>query len=83
MKHLKNFKIYEYTQYDVDKDYRRVEDMWTKSGYDMDKMVKLATTMAGRITNGEKARNRGNAAEDLNFHEVAKIFFERAEELGY
>ena len=71
-----------YTEGDKRKDSRRIEDMWTKSKDD-DHFLRLAQTMANRITNGEKAYNRALAAEDENHHSVAEIFFNRADELGW
>ena len=69
-----------YSQRDIEKDIKRIEDMASKSKDD-EHMISLAKTMAGRITNYDKAYNRGLAAEDQNYHDVAKVFFDRAEEL--
>jgi hypothetical protein len=75
-------KLYEYTQGDKSKDVMRINSMIDKSKDD-EHLVRLATTMAKRIKNAEKAHNRGLAAEDINYHDIAKIFFDRAEDLGW
>lgn len=69
-----------YSQKDIEKDVKRIEDMAQKSRDD-EHMISLAKTMASRITIYDKAYNRGLAAEDANYHDVAEIFFNRAEEL--
>lgn len=80
MKHLKNYKLFEYTRSDEMKDYQRIETMINKAKDD-EHLLRMATTMAKRIKNYEKAYNRGLAAEDVNYHDVAEIFFNRAKEL--
>jgi len=44
-------------------------------------MIRLANQMAKSIKSAEKATGRAEAAEDQNYHEVAKIFYDRAAEL--
>lgn len=84
MRNLQNWTQFneekKYTQRDIDKDIKRIEDMVSKSK-DEDHMLSLARTMANRITSYEKAHNRGLAAEDQNYHDIAEIFFDRAKEL--
>ena len=77
---LQFFEAKNYTTADRKKDVRRIEDMQAKAKDD-NHLLRLAATMAARITNYEKAYNRGLAAEEANLHEVAEIFFERAREL--
>jgi len=61
-----------------DKDTARIEGIIAKAKGDKDKEVQLATNMANAITDREKATRRGKAAEQLNFHNIAKIFLDRA-----
>ena len=82
MKYIKDWKLFEYSKFDIKKDNMRIEDMALKAK-DEDHMLRLASTMAGRITKGIKAYMRGLAAEEADYPEVAKIFFDRAKELGY
>jgi len=78
-----------YTEGDKKKDYRRIEDIVEKGEIAAskkgtladDEMIKLAITQANRIKNAEKSYQRGLAAEDGNWHDVAEIFFKRSEEL--
>ncbi len=74
--------IVEYSKYDLSKDEMRINDMVEKSK-DEEHLLKLAKTMANSIKNPEKAHNRALAAEDQNYNDIAKIFFDRAEELGH
>lgn len=62
------------------KDYKRIEDMVNKSKDDKH-LLALAQNMANKITDYSKAIRRAKAAEDENYHEVAKIFYERAADL--
>lgn len=72
-----------------EKDRKRVEDFFTKAKGSFQKVVDLATSMAKKITNAEKAFNRGEAAIHVmgtkpgETNEIADIFFARAAELGY
>ena len=63
------------------KDYKRIEDMVAKAR-DREHLLQLAQNMAKAITDGAKANRRGLAAEDDNYHQVAKVFFDRAVALG-
>lgn len=77
--------ILEYDQ----KDIMRIEDFFTKSRGDSDKVISLANSMAKKITNAEKAFNRAEAAKVVmktkagENNAVADIFYARANELGY
>lgn len=64
------------------KDYQRIEDIARKAGGDKNKAIQLAQRMAASISSAEKAYRRGLAAEDENYHSIAAVFFDRAEELG-
>lgn len=70
------------------KDEKRVQDFFIKSDGDMDKVIRLAQTMAKKITDVEKAIRRGEAALSVmktpsgTYNAVAEIFFDRALELG-
>ena len=78
-----------YTDFDRKKDIIRIADIVRKGTEIADKkgtnpedeMIKLAKTQANRITNIEKAHNRGLAAEEDNYHDIAAIFFDREKEL--
>jgi hypothetical protein len=66
------------------KDYKRISDMVEKASKGGDfksKLLTLAKAMAHSITDAAKAWRRGLAAEDENYHDVAAIFFDRAEEI--
>lgn len=71
------------------KDSKRIEDMWTKSkkaaaGGKKEtemKMMQHAQNMAQAITSMRKAHRRGLAAEEANYHDIAKVFFQRARQL--
>ena len=64
-----------------EKDIKRVNDIIEKSGGNDAKALRLAQNMADTITHYKKAMQRGNAAEAINHHDMAKAFFDRAEEL--
>lgn len=64
------------------KDKMRIQDIHDKANGDKSKMLRLAQTMCKLITDKTKALRRGMAAEDLNFHDIAKLFFQRANELS-
>ena len=82
MKNIQNWEKFneEYSKKDIEKDVKRIEDMKTKSKDD-EHMLGLSKTMAGRISSYEKAYNRALAAKEQNYHDVAEVFFKRAEEL--
>ena len=63
------------------KDRKRIEDIATKANYDKAKMQQFARNMAKAITDAGKAYRRGKAAENENYHDLAEIFFARAEDL--
>lgn len=63
------------------KDLLRIKEIEQKAGGDKARMLQLARAMARRITDSAKAYRRGRAAEDENFHDVARIFFDRHVEL--
>ena len=81
IKTFKQFEAKKYTDKDMEKDVKRIDDMVEKSDGDNKQLLNLASTMASRITSYDKAYYRGLAAEDQNYHDVAKIFFNRADEL--
>ena len=96
MKYLKtfeNYKIVEAVSFNR-KDTARILTLNDRAS-DEDHLLRLAGNMADTIgrgvvkgskneyDSGKKAYQRGLAAEDENFHEVAQIFFDRAKELGF
>ena len=66
------------------KDIVRMEDIRTKSDGDHDKELSLATTQAKIIKNPEKAKARGEAADEIfgQGSDISLIFHNRAQELG-
>jgi len=64
------------------KDRGRIEDMVKRADGNETKLLQMATRMAKSIKDGFKALRRGLAAEDENYHAIAKIFFDRAKALG-
>lgn len=78
MKHLVLFEKY----MEVDsKDRMRISDIVDKAKGDKAKEIQLATTMANRITDYDKAMRRGRAAEEEKQKHLADVFFKRAKEL--
>jgi len=71
-----------YTAADKAKDVMRITDMAAKAK-DHNHMLRLAQTMANAIKSYDKAYNRGLAAENEGFEDIADIFFDRANELGF
>jgi hypothetical protein len=65
----------------TNKDYQRLWDMDTKANGDDRKLLAIARRMAQSITHPDKAYRRYAAAEDENFHDVARIFHDRAQDL--
>jgi len=67
------------------KDLARVKDFAKKSGGDTQKEIALAHQMAHAITKVEKAIGRAEAAAEVYGpdHDVVKVFYDRAKELGY
>jgi tetratricopeptide (TPR) repeat protein len=64
------------------KDKNRIEDIITKSIGHPEKEIQLAQRMCNLIKDSAKAMARAEAAKDLGKFELAKIFLERAKELG-
>lgn len=66
------------------KDIARMESLMAKAKGDQDKEMQYAGNMAKAITNAGKAQARGEAAEQVfgKASPVAKVFFDRAQELG-
>lgn len=64
------------------KNYKRVDDIVTKSGGDVDKMIRLSQQQAMKITDEWKALNRSFAAKEMKQEEIFEVFFQRAYELG-
>jgi hypothetical protein len=68
------------------KDTKRIEDMVKGSieGQNLNrtKLNQKATNMAKSITSADKAYRRAMAAEAENYHDVAKIFYDRANALA-
>jgi len=65
------------------KDDMRINDIVRKAAGDERAMVKLATTMANRITDGLKAVRRAQAAEKIiGKGDVSKVFQDKAKSLG-
>jgi hypothetical protein len=65
----------------TDKDTDRIEGIYTRSNGDKDKMMAMARQMAKSIDGWRKAMQRGRAAENENYHDLADVFFARAKEL--
>lgn len=79
------------TKAEFTKNYKRINDIFTKSGGDIDKAVSLSKTQANRITDEWKAINRAMCAKqtpylnnkDYEIYEaIFEVFFQRAYELG-
>jgi hypothetical protein len=64
------------------KDEQRISDIVARGNGDVEKIKQLAQSMANKITDPIKAYERGRAAENENYHDVAEIFFNRADALG-
>lgn len=64
------------------KDEQRIASLLTKANGDQAKALRLASNMATTITKADKALRRCRAAEDVNAHEVAAIFYDRCKILG-
>lgn len=67
---------------EFEKNRKRISDIWTKSGGDIDKAISLSKTQATRITDEWKAINRAFAAKEEGYEEIFEVFFQRAYELG-
>ena len=77
---MKNFK--NYCSIVTSKDEQRIDDIIRKANGDENKAEQLARTMAQAINNPNKALARAMAAENINYHYLAQIFYSRANELG-
>jgi hypothetical protein len=64
------------------KDERRISDLLRKANGDRYREGALARQMAAAIRDAAKALRRARAAEDVNAHNVAAIFFARYGALG-
>lgn len=64
------------------KDEQRISDIVARGNGDVEKIKQLAQSMANKIMDPTKAYERGRAAENENYHDVAEIFFNRADALG-
>jgi hypothetical protein len=70
--------------YDVrpdSKDHMRIRDMATKAK-DRAHMLRLAMQMAKSIKDAGKAYRRGAAAADAGYPDVARVFYDRCDELA-
>jgi hypothetical protein len=82
MRGLKEGKYNGQTKSEFDKNYKRVDDIVTKSGGDEDKAIRLAHQQSLRITDEWKAINRAMVARERGQEHVFEVFFQRAYELG-
>ena len=93
LKTFENYKIIEAVSFNR-KDKARILTLNDRAT-DEDHLIRLASNMADAIgrnvvkgskneqDSAKKAYQRGLAAENENFPEVAQIFFDRAKELGF
>jgi hypothetical protein len=79
---MKNGKYNGQTKAEFEKNYKRVKDIFEKSGGDLNSIKKNAQLQANRITDEWKALNRSFVAKELGHVEIFEIFFNRAYELG-
>ena len=70
------------TKSEFDKNYKRIDDIVTKSDGDEDKAIRLAHQQSLRITDEWKAINRAMVARERGQEHVFEVFFQRAYELG-
>lgn len=82
MRGLKEGKYNGQTKTEFEKNYKRIDDIVTKSGGDVDKMIRLSHQQAIKITDEWKAINRAMVAKERNQEEIFEVFFQRAYELG-
>ena len=82
MRGLKEGKYNGQTKSEFDKNYKRIDDIVTKSGGDEDKAIRLAHQQSLRITDEWKAINRAMVARERGQEHVFEVFFQRAYELG-
>lgn len=84
MKHVMLFEQFmlEKSPMEIDlKDEMRINDIIRKSSGDKEKAMKLAQTMASRITDRYKAMRRAKAASAAGRSDLADIFNSRMREL--
>jgi len=88
---MKSGKYNGQTKAEFEKNYKRVKDIFEKSGGDIDKATSLARTQANRITDEWKAINRAMSAKKYQyadqkeqelFEAIFEEFFNRAYQLG-
>lgn len=82
MRGLKEGKYNGQTKSEFEKNYKRVEDIVTKSGGDVEKMIRLSQQQSTKITDEWKSINRAMVAKELGQEEIFEVFFQRAYELG-
>ena len=82
MRGLKEGKYNGQTKSEFDKNYKRIDDIVTKSGGDEDKAIRLAHQQSLKITDEWKAINRAMVARERGQEHVFEVFFQRAYELG-
>ena len=82
MRGLKEGKYNGQTKSEFEKNYKRIDDIVTKSGGDVDKMIRLAQQQSLKITDEWKAINRAMVAKERGQEEIFEVFFHRAYELG-
>ncbi len=82
MRGLKEGRYNGQTKTEFEKNYKRVDDIVTKSGNDVDKMIRLSHQQALKITDEWKAINRAMVAKERGQEEIFEVFFQRAYELG-
>jgi hypothetical protein len=82
MRGLKEGKYNGQTKSEFDKNYKRIDDIVSKSDGDEDKAIRLAHQQSLRITDEWKAINRAMVAKERGQEHVFEVFFQRAYELG-
>lgn len=82
MRGLKEGKYNGQTKAEFEKNYKRIDDIVTKSAGDEDKAIRLAHQQALKITDEWKAINRAMVARERGQEHVFEVFFQRAYELG-
>ena len=83
MRGLKEGKYNGQTKSEFEKNYKRVDDIVSKSGGDEDKAIRLAHQQSLKITDEWKAINRAMVAKERGQEHIFEVFFQRAYELGY
>jgi hypothetical protein len=82
MRGLKEGKYNGQTKAEFEKNYKRIDDIVTKSAGDEDKAIRLAHQQALKIRDEWKAINRAMVARERGQEHVFEVFFQRAYELG-